>query len=134
MDCSAHEELVARSYPEIVVNGPVYRWRSVAPQASVLGLVLFNTFINDMDSGIEGTLSCLWMTPRSCVVWSKCLRDRMPRLAEQWAQANLMRFNRSKCKVFHLDHSNSHCQYKMGDVRIGHSPTKKYMQLLVDDS
>jgi len=36
-----------------------------------------------------------------------------------------MRLNKCKCKAFHLGRGNRHYQYKLGDVRMEHSPTER---------
>ena len=43
-----------------------------------------------------------------------------------------MRFNKSNCKVLHLGHSNPISQYKLGDVRLEHSPAEKDLGFKVD--
>ena len=51
---------------------------------------------------------------------------------KQWAQVNPMRFIKSKCKVLHLGSDSSHYLYKLGDVRMEHSPARKDLGVLVD--
>ena len=51
---------------------------------------------------------------------------------EQWVQVNLMRFNKSKCNILHLDCGNPHYHCKLGAVRIEHSSAKRGVVILVD--
>ena len=117
------------------------RWRPVTggiPQGSVLRPVLFSLFTSDINSGIKCILSKFVNDIKLCGAtnmpegWDAIQRD--PDRLEQWDQVDLMRFDRSKCKVLHWGHGIPHYEYKLGDVRMEHSPAEKDSGVLVHSS
>ncbi|KFZ54324.1 hypothetical protein N321_07710, partial [Antrostomus carolinensis] len=51
---------------------------------------------------------------------------------ERWACANLMKFNKAKCKVLHLGRGNPKYKYRLGDEWLGTSSEEKDLGVVVD--
>jgi len=106
------------------------------PQGSVLGLVVFNIFVGDMDNGIESTISKFANDTKLCgatvmlegrdAIW------RVLDILERWACAHLKTF-KPKCKVLYMGWGNHKHKYRVGREWIESRPEKKYLGVMGDE-
>jgi len=113
----------------VTVNGSISGWRPVRSgvlQGSVLGLVLFNIFVSNMDSGTECTLSKF--ANDTGVVDTLEGRDDIQRdldRLESWACMNRMKFNKAKCKVLHVGQGNPSNKDRLGGEWLENSAERR---------
>ena len=100
------ENWLTRRVQRMIINSAESGWRPVTSgdvQGSMLGPVMFNIFINNLDKGIESTFSKFPQDTKLggvAVTHEGCgaIQQDLYRL-ESWAGRNLMRFKESKCRV-----------------------------------
>lgn len=93
--------------------------KSGISQGSVLGLALLSIFITDREGEIENILSKFANNTKLGGEGRIAVLTELDSL-ERWHCANLMKFNKAKCKALYMVWGTPKCKYRLdGECRLG---------------
>ena len=122
------------------MNRKLSSWEEILsgiPQGSVLGLILFVIFINDLPDEVMCTAKIFADDTKlfHCINSQEdrvLLQDDLNRLVE-WSRQWQMSFNASKCKVLHIGPSNHQTQeYSMNSTSLEPTTDEKDLGVTID--
>ncbi|KAF7242069.1 Phosphatidylethanolamine-binding protein 4 [Varanus komodoensis] len=108
--CNLYRKQISKEW-----SSPKVRYQQ-ADEGSVLGPVLINIFINDLDEEVQGKIIRFAGDTKLGRI-ANTLEDRMEIQGdldklEHWAEANRMKFSKDKCQVLHLGKRSQRHRYK----------------------
>ena len=129
-----------RRKQRVVVGGEHSTWTNVVsgvPQGTVLGPLLFLTYINDLPDNIHSTVR---LFADDCVLYREIknesdsheLQKDLNRLA-QWEHDWQMHFNTQKCFVMRITHARhvKHYSYTLGDSTLQETDSHPYLGVCI---
>ena len=126
----------------VVVEGHFSKWIDVISsvmQGSVLGAILFNIFIDDIDQAAllaliqkfaDDTKLGMLVNSEADAEQMQAVIDELHRWAERWAMA----FNEGKCKIMHFGRDNIRHKYFMNGTQLEEVEEEKDLGVWVETS
>ncbi|CAM4653692.1 unnamed protein product [Lepidochelys kempii] len=123
------------------INGKFSEWRGVTsgvPQGSVLGPILFNLFIKDLEKGVNSEVAKFADDTKLLkIVKTKAdceeLQKDLTKLSD-WATKWQMKFNVDKCKVMHIGKNNPNQTYNTMGSNLATTNQERDLGVIVDSS
>ena len=124
----------------VVVEGEMSDWKEIISsvlQGSVLGSMLFNIFIDDIDEIINAFIRKFADdTKLTRIVESNEDAEAMQKDIDaicEWAKTWAMEFNAAKCKVMHVGRCNKKYEYKMEGEKIAVTEEERDLGVIIGD-